>query len=339
MVVRSATSQTATATAASSTVVQHQLARVSAAAPTAGSVFIPLHWKLAVGGVAGVVGVTATFPIDIVKTHLQGQTRSSGKALFTGPISCFRYILAKDGVRGLYRGLPATLVGVLPEKAIKLAVNEQLREYFTDSNGKLPLSRQVLAGAGAGLAQVIATNPVRSTYSSLVLCYQTTNVSCSPDRIVKIRLQTQLSLPVAERLTAWQVVQSLGVRGLYKGAGVCLMRDIPYAIVFFPTYAYVKDVMADATTGKNSISSILLAGAVAGASAAGLVTPADVIKTRRQMRGATYTGTLDCFRKVVSANGYGALMKGAGPRMMVQAPLFAITLVAFELQKSYMESL
>ncbi|GLE08844.1 hypothetical protein PINS_up020296 [Pythium insidiosum] len=100
MVVRSATSQTATATAASSTVVQHQLARVSAAAPTAGSVFIPLHWKLAVGG---------------------GQTRSSGTALFTGPISCFRYILAKDGVRGLYRGLPATLVGVLPEKAIKLA--------------------------------------------------------------------------------------------------------------------------------------------------------------------------------------------------------------------------
>ncbi|KAJ0394847.1 hypothetical protein ATCC90586_004646 [Pythium insidiosum] len=317
MVVRSATSSSSGA--ASSGVVQHQLARVSAAAaPTAGSVFIPLHWKLAVGGVAGVVGVTATFPIDIVKTHLQGQTRSSGAALFNGPISCFRYILAKDGVRGLYRGLPATLVGVLPEKAIKLAVNEQLREYFTDSNGKLPLSRQVLAGAGAGLAQVIATNPTE---------------------IVKIRLQTQLSLPVAERLTAWQVVQSLGVRGLYKGAGVCLMRDIPYAIVFFPTYAYVKDVMADAVTGKNSISSILLAGAIAGASAAGLVTPADVIKTRRQMRGATYTGTLDCFRKVVSANGYGALMKGAGPRMMVQAPLFAITLVAFELQKSYMESL
>lgn len=279
-------------------------------------VAIPLHYKLAVGGVAGVVGVTATFPIDIVKTHLQGQTRSTGPALFTGPISCFRHIIATGGVQGLYRGLPATLVGVLPEKAIKLAVNEQLREYFTDADGKLPLSKQVLAGAGAGFAQVIATNPTE---------------------IVKIRLQTQNALPVAERLTAVQVVQSLGLRGLYKGAGACLLRDIPYAVVFFPFYAYIKEQTADAA-GKNSIASILLGGVLAGATAAGLCTPVDVIKTRRQMRGATYTGTIDCFHKVVAANGYGALFKGVVPRMMVQAPLFGITLVAFELQKSYMES-
>ncbi|TMW58179.1 hypothetical protein Poli38472_011767 [Pythium oligandrum] len=312
--------QRTAATAASANMgALQQLSRVpppAAVAAKSPAVFIPLHWKLAVGGVAGVVGVTATFPIDIVKTHLQGQTRSSGPALFNGPISCFRHILATDGVRGLYRGLPATLVGVLPEKAIKLAVNEQLREYFTDANGNLPLSKQVLSGAGAGLAQVIATNPTE---------------------IVKIRLQTQAALPAAERMTAAQVVQHLGIRGLYKGAGVCLMRDIPYAVIFFPTYANLKDAFVD-SEGKNSIASILFAGAVAGASAAGLCTPADVIKTRRQMRGATYTGTIDCFQKVVATNGYGALMKGAIPRMMVQAPLFAITLAAFELQKSYMES-
>lgn len=123
-------------------------------------VAIPLHMKLAVGGMAGVIGVSATFPIDIVKTHLQGQTRTNGKLFFNGPLQCVRHIVATDGVRGLYRGLPPTLVGVLPEKAIKLAVNEQLREVLADKDGKLPLSRQVLAGAGAGLAQVIATNPV-----------------------------------------------------------------------------------------------------------------------------------------------------------------------------------
>lgn len=139
-------------------------------------------------------------------------------------------------------------------------------------------------------------------------------------------------------MSAAQVVQSLGLRGLYKGAGVCLMRDIPYAVIFFPMYATVRDAFADAD-GKNSIASIVFAGASAGATAAGLCTPADVIKTRRQMRGATYTGTLDCFRQTVATHGYGALMKGAGPRMMVQAPLFGITLVAFELQKNYMQSL
>lgn len=129
--------------------------------PSSTPVAIPLHMKLAVGGMAGVIGVTATFPVDIVKTHLQGQTRSSGKVFFSGPLHCVRHIVATDGVRGLYRGLPPTLVGVLPEKAIKLAVNEQLREVLADEDGKLSLGRQIMAGAGAGVAQVIATNPVR----------------------------------------------------------------------------------------------------------------------------------------------------------------------------------
>jgi solute carrier family 25 aspartate/glutamate transporter 12/13 len=123
---------------------------------------IPLHLKLAVGGMAGAVGMVATFPIDIVKTHLQGQTRTGGRMMFSGPLQCFKHIVATDGLRGLYRGLPPTLMGVLPEKAIKLAVNEQLREQLTDSDGNLSLARQALAGAGAGSAQSVITNPVRA---------------------------------------------------------------------------------------------------------------------------------------------------------------------------------
>jgi solute carrier family 25 aspartate/glutamate transporter 12/13 len=313
-------------------------------APTPSApVAIPLHMKLAVGGMAGVIGVSATFPIDIVKTHLQGQTRSSGKLFFNGPLHCVRHILATDGVRGLYRGLPPTLVGVLPEKAIKLAVNEHLREVLANEDGKLPLSRQVLAAAGAGVAQVIATNPVSLSpthahdWDGSLMCV----VCCAQQtEIVKIRLQTQASLPVAQQQSALQVVRSLGPRGLYKGAGVCLMRDIPYAVVFFPLYATLKDdVFTSAATGEASLAGILTAGAISGATAAGLVTPADVLKTRQQMRGATYTSTVDCFRKIVASNGYGALMKGAVPRMLVQAPLFGVTLTAFELQKKYMQSL
>lgn len=262
--------------------------------------------------------MVTTFPMDIVKTHLQGQTRTGGRMTFSGPAQCFKHIVATDSLRGLYRGLPPTLMGVLPEKAIKLAVNEQLREYFTDANGNLSMGKQALAGAGAGCAQSIITNPVE---------------------IVKIRLQMQTSLPVAERQTALEIARSLGIRGVYKGAGVCFLRDVPYAVLFFPSYATLRDAWADKTTGKNSVLSIVAAGAVAGAGAAAICTPADVIKTRLQMKGSPYTGMVDCVRKIVSANGPTALMKGAGPRMMVQAPLFGITLVAFELQKKYMESL
>ncbi|KAF0683575.1 Aste57867_24432 [Aphanomyces stellatus] len=272
---------------------------------------IPLAAKLVVGGFAGVFGVTATFPIDIVKTNLQSSST------YSGPVQCFRALLAQDGIRGLYRGLPPTLVGVIPEKAIKLAANDALREALdTDGTGVLPLYKQILAGGGAGLCQVVATNPVE---------------------IVKIRLQTQNRLPVAERQTAMQVVQDLGLRGMYKGTSACLLRDIPYAIIFFPMYATIRDMGTD-VDGNVSMSSVVFAGCAAGATAAGTVTPADVVKTKRQMKGATYTGTIDCFQKVYAEGGMSALFKGAGPRMMVQAPLFGITLLAFELQKAYMES-
>lgn len=96
---------------------------------------LPLPIKLTVGAVAGgkkaichwiepaerlllvaVIGTTCIFPIDMVKTRLQA---SSGK--YSGPIDCFRKIISTEGgPRALYRGLAANLIGVSPEKAIKL---------------------------------------------------------------------------------------------------------------------------------------------------------------------------------------------------------------------------
>lgn len=40
-------------------------------------------------------------------------------------------------------------------------------------------------------------------------------------------------------------------------------------------------------------------------------------------------------KKLYTKEGFGAFFKGAIPRMAVQAPLYAIALTAFELQKRY----
>jgi len=77
---------------------------------------LPLPIKLVVGAVAGVIGTSCIFPIDMVKTRLQASTNT-----YSSPIDCFRKILATEGgPRALYRGLAANLIGVTPEKAIKL---------------------------------------------------------------------------------------------------------------------------------------------------------------------------------------------------------------------------
>lgn len=288
--------------------------RPAAAASGAKSndVKIPFMTKLVTGAVAGVIGTCCVFPIDIVKTRLQNQVvAADGSRMYRNPWHCFRTILSKEGVGGLYRGLGANLVGVSPEKAIKLAVNDYLREILADEHGELSVGRQILAGAGAGFFQVSATNPME---------------------IVKIRMQMQ-AIEGTNRSTL-SVVKELGFTGLYRGVLATWARDIPYSIIFFPGYAILKDAISD-ENGHAGVGKIIFAGGCAGAAAGGAVTPQDVIKTRLQTKSmeGRYSGVLDCGRKIIAEEGAGALFKGALNRMMVQAPLFGIALLAFELQK------
>jgi len=84
----------------------------------------------------------------------------------------------------------------------------------------------------------------------------------------------------------------------------------------------------------------LLAGAVAGAIAAILVTPADVCKTRLQaarMEDPTkkHVTTLQVGREVVQEGGVLALFSGLGPRLM-RIPMYtAVTLATFDLVKDH----
>jgi solute carrier family 25 (mitochondrial aspartate/glutamate transporter), member 12/13 len=127
-------------------------------------------------------------------------------------------------------------------------------------------------------------------------------------------------------------MRELGLRGLYKGTAACWLRDVPFSIVFFPLFANLKTLF----DGQNSMLGLFAAGAISGSVAAGSVTPCDVIKTRLQVAGSPYKGIGDAFSRTVKEEGWLALKKGLEPRMFVQAPLFGITLFAFDTQKRYL---
>ncbi|KAK8792017.1 hypothetical protein WA158_005394 [Blastocystis sp. Blastoise] len=270
--------------------------------------------KLCVGGIAGIIGTSIVYPLDMVKTRLQRQVNAT-ELKYKGPVHCFKTIIKEEGAAGLYRGILANLIGVTPEKAIKLAVNDGLREYLKDKDGRLPLWKEVIAGAGAGFCQVIATNPME---------------------ITKIRMQVQATLPAAERTGLWAVCKDLGIRGMYKGATITLLRDVPYSMIFFPLNSNLKKLFSK-NEDDVSLSGLMISGMSAGAFASGIMTPMDVIKTRVQAAKGSKSDVKfgQMFMKVYREEGFKALYKGTVPRMCVQAPLFAIALTAFELQKRY----
>jgi len=141
--------------------------------------------------------------------------------------------------------------------------------------------------------------------------------------------------PTVAKMSPAEVVRRLGIRGLYKGSAATLMRDVPFSAIFFPLYSNLNKWFGGENPG---VGSTLAAGCISGALSSGLCTPADVIKTRLQVKGGTkkYGGIVGCYRTIVEQEGYAALYKGVGPRMAVVAPLFGISLLAFEVQKSYM---
>jgi solute carrier family 25 aspartate/glutamate transporter 12/13 len=57
---------------------------------------------------------------------------------------------------GLYRGLAPQLIGIAPEKALKLTVNDRLRRFLRgeDQSRDLKLWEEIAAGCGTGCVQV-----------------------------------------------------------------------------------------------------------------------------------------------------------------------------------------
>ena len=119
---------------------------------------IPLWQKMAVGAFSGVLGTVTIFPIDTIKTRLQLASVQSN----AGIRGIVQDVLGRYGVRGFYRGLPPTAVFVAPEKAIKLGVNDYLRDVLCGwDRTKETVLQQIAAGALTACVQVVVTNVSR----------------------------------------------------------------------------------------------------------------------------------------------------------------------------------
>ncbi|KAJ3058658.1 mitochondrial aspartate-glutamate transporter agc1, partial [Rhizoclosmatium hyalinum] len=281
--------------------------------------FFKSSFNFALASVAGAIGATFVYPIDLVKTRMQNQrAKVVGETVYKNSWDCFKQVLKNEGFVGLYSGLLPQLVGVAPEKAIKLTVNDFVRRSLANKDGSINLGPEILAGCMAGGSQVIFTNPLE---------------------IVKIRLQVQGEVARktgAPKKGAVQIIRGLGLFGLYKGVAACLLRDVPFSGIYFPVYAHLKkDVFHEGKDGKKlAIGELLVSGAIAGIPAAYLVTPADVIKTRLQVAArsgeTTYNGLFDAARKIMAEEGPKAFFKGGVARVLRSSPQFGVTLASYE---------
>nr|XP_046200984.1 mitochondrial glutamate carrier 1-like isoform X1 [Oncorhynchus gorbuscha] len=294
---------------------------------------ISLPAKLINGGIAGLIGVTCVFPIDLAKTRLQNQ--QNGSRLYTSMSDCLIKTIQSEGYFGMYRGAAVNLTLVTPEKAIKLAANDFFRQHLSKDGQKLSLLREMLAGCGAGTCQVIITTPMEMLKIQL---QDAGRIEAQRKLMSQAAVRApggpvELKSHTAMQLTR-ELLRSQGIAGLYKGLGATLLRDVPFSIIYFPLFANLNSLGGRGADGPAPFYVSFASGCIAGSTAAVAVNPVDVIKTRIQTmtRGSqedTYGGVTDCIRKILRQEGPSAFLKGAYCRALVIAPLFGIAQVVY----------
>lgn len=287
--------------------------------------------KIVNGGIAGIIGVTCVFPLDLVKTRLQNQKIGrNGEKLYSSMLDCFKKTYRAEGYFGMYRGSAVNIILITPEKAIKLAANDYFRHRLTRKDGSLPVTREMMAGGAAGLCQIIITTPMELLKIQL---QDAGRVAAT----LKAAGQPTAHLPKISALSVTkELLATKGIFGLYKGLGATMLRDVSFSMVYFPLFANLNKLGPRKHPGSSEAVFwwSFVSGMASGALSAVAVNPFDVVKTRLQVlnKGAgdeTYASIPDAFRKILKNEGPTAFLKGALCRMIVIAPLFGIAQMVY----------
>lgn len=100
--------------------------------------------RLAAGAGAGIVGMSATYPLDMVRGRITIQ-ESGGQQQYRGMLHATRVIVAEEGVLALWRGWLPSVIGVVPYVGLNFAVYETLKDVLIKAYGEGPGS-----GCGCG---------------------------------------------------------------------------------------------------------------------------------------------------------------------------------------------
>lgn len=112
---------------------------------------------LTAAAIAGIVTGTATNPIWVVKTRLQlSVSQASGQRALGGSWMTIKQIMRDEGIRGFYKGLSASYLGVT-EGTIQWVLYERLKLLTANTEGKGGVQEWLGMLGSAGAAKCVAS--------------------------------------------------------------------------------------------------------------------------------------------------------------------------------------
>eukprot|EP00051_Salpingoeca_urceolata_P006804 m.90041 g.90041 ORF g.90041 m.90041 type:complete len:335 (+) comp14991_c0_seq1:358-1362(+) len=281
------------------------------------------------GGLGGTAGALLTNPVEVVKTRLQSagfdwrsqpqvaNPRLPSALLRINTIRCLHDIVVREGGRGLWRGVGANLIGIVPSRSLYFATYSTCKRRLTRWNQghESPLVHLGAAGC-ASFSVSTLTNPLW---------------------VVKTRVQLETGVMGAAHTwhTAADIWRTEGIRGFYKGI-TASYAGMAETVLHFVLYEQAKRCIREdkvAQTSAQAAASSFVAAASAKLVASLTTYPHEVARTRMRQTGFgdKYKSFFNTLRIVYLEEGVRGLYGGLGTHLFRTVPNSAVMFATYEL--------
>ncbi len=294
--------------------------------------------RMVLGGMSAVVAQACCHPIETVKVRLQNEVKAAApesgrppKLKYGSFSNGFRVILRDEGLfRGLYKGMAPATVREFSYSSVRFGLYVPIKHVMAKLSGDTrkgpePIWSKIVAGGLAGGLGSTISNPVD---------------------LIKARMQADSSPHAPSMMTHFRsVVQADGVRGLWKGTSMTVVRAVVLGSTKLTSYDEIKSRLSHLGLSPKGMPCILGAAVGAGLLASLTTAPIDFARTRfmtsssiveRQralglpVTAHVYSSGLDVMQKVVRSEGVMAFYRGFLPQWARFAPYSIIQFVAWE---------
>jgi len=279
--------------------------------------------EIVIGSFAGIVSEVIEYPADLAKVRLQAQLLTpptDERQRFKGPVDCLKKTWKHEGFRGLYRGLPAPVVGSMVETAALFLsysyFQNLIRTTSSPSSPQLTIPQLGLAAAGAGFVTSFILTPIELVKCKMQVQLMNTSTSArvppihAVPKAVATLVRTEPLVPASPIFDhiigspstggkrppgllaiVRSTVAAHGVRGLWLGHTGTILRETGGTASWFAVKEWVASGLLERRLGPSRTAApsnnllpweSAVAGAVSGAACVLALYPADTVKSAMQ---------------------------------------------------------
>ena len=271
----------------------------------------------------------------MIKTQLQSSNNLLSKAK-GHPVEIAKKIMAQDGPAGFFRGLPPTLVGIIPSRSAYFYAYQRTKKFLAPRLPEGSPGNAMVAGFLAGITGNTLTNPIW---------------------MVRTRMQLMVDASAGQKVyngyrdAVMTIFREEGIGGFYKGITASYWGCFEGATQFI-IYEQFKTRLLDRQNKERRAkglrpsnelpkSTYFWAAAASKAIAAIATYPHEVARTRLREQAKSgvfkYHGMWQTLGLMSREEGFKSLYSGMGVHLTKVVPNSALMFLTYEIVRGWLE--